>query len=256
MKIAICYNGFLRSITETFESHKKFFSLDEHDVDFFVHTWTGDEYQKKQIEYVKNVVKPKSILIEESKDFQKNPYYQIVFSTFNDLRDYSKLRKISGSGWYTCRPYQLLSFHYSRFMSSQLLQQYCHTNDVEYDMVVCMRSDLLFDSVLDISSLDLNLINATRWDLDTNPTHSIIENFFSEMISISSQKNIILSVEEFLHIPYYYFNDKCCFVGEVLFDHHLKSVNLKKNYMVDIIHKVVRRPDVDILHKTLQYSDI
>ena len=30
-------------------------------------------------------------MIEDSKDFQKNPYYQIIFSDFRDLKDYSKI---------------------------------------------------------------------------------------------------------------------------------------------------------------------
>ena len=61
MKIAVCYRGHLRTLSQTFENQKNNLFFD-HEVDFFCHTW--NEYSD-EIEYLKNFVKPKRILVED-----------------------------------------------------------------------------------------------------------------------------------------------------------------------------------------------
>jgi hypothetical protein len=257
MKIAICYRGYLRTIDQTFDSHKKFFSLDDHEVDYFIHTWDGDDNQKNQIEFAKKNINPKRILIEEPKEFQKNSYHTIFFDR-NHIVDLNKNRKgrFIGEGgncpsdYHTSRPYQLLSYLYSGFICDTIFSEYCYKNNQKYDLVISMRSDLYFDTILDYSLLDPNKINSTRWNVSSallpgGPS----KYYYTDMIAISSKENISKYSETFLHIPRYYYADGVEFIPEVMVGYNLYSQGVGTNYMYDITHKVIRREDHDQLYQ-------
>ena len=255
MKIAICYKGLLRTVDEVFENNKKFFSVDDHDVDFFVHSWKTDSHQDEQIQFVRDVVKPKRLLIEDTKKFGHNVFNSMIFEDCAVPTVDNKDKFNQGYGW-TCKPYQLMSFFYSFFMSNSLLKEYSYTNNVEYDYVINMRSDLKFGAPLDYSRIDTDLINATNWDVNVNFNQFHNMDIYTDMISISSQENINKCADCFLYLDKYYFSDKCLFFPESVFAHHLKQNNLKGNYMQDVSHSVVRRPDYGHLKETGRGADV
>ena len=101
MKIAVCYRGFLRTISQTFQNHKENLFQD-HDIDFFVHTW---KKYPEEVDFVNNVILPKRFLIEETKSLEINPYNSIRFSEFEFKPSFNKDKKLIqygtfGSGWF------------------------------------------------------------------------------------------------------------------------------------------------------------
>ena len=72
MKIAVCYSGYLRILEKTFY-HIKNSVLNNHDVDYFIHTWDNDSYLS-EINFAKKNLKPKIFLKETPKSFERNPY--------------------------------------------------------------------------------------------------------------------------------------------------------------------------------------
>ena len=76
MKLAVCYRGHLRTISKSFENQKQHLFKD-HDVDFFCHTWN---IYDEEIDFMKEVVKPKRLLVEDIKMMEKNPYNSMTVS--------------------------------------------------------------------------------------------------------------------------------------------------------------------------------
>ena len=93
MKIAVCYRGHLRTISKTFENQKEYLFQD-HDVDFFCHTWNA---YPEEIKYLKDVIKPKRLLVEETKYLERNPYSSMtVGNSFDTSENFNRNKFVMG----------------------------------------------------------------------------------------------------------------------------------------------------------------
>jgi hypothetical protein len=258
MKIAICYSGFLRDIQSTYLNLKKCI-VGEHDIDFFIHTWDVKEYYD-EINFAKNIIKPKIIFCEKQKPFEMNPYnfinskvtpeeYQNELNLnrkklyelgedkkffpppseeneFNFVKDKEVLKL-----WhYGCIPYNILSQYYSIHKSNELKKIYEYQNDIKYDCVMRMRSDLIFNAHIDPLNCDMNYLYALN-----RGSHRGTELNLCDLFAFSSSDNMDIYSDCFLFIPTIYFTYGTDFIPEILLDKYIQIRNIKTKKIPDIV---------------------
>lgn len=229
MKIAVCYRGLLRTISQTFENHKEKLFKD-HSVDFFVHTW--NQYPD-EIDFVKTQIKPKSILVEDFKNLEINPYNTIRFNEIGLHQNFKKDKKLS-DGIFHSRPYNTLSMLYSSMIVNSLRKQY--SND--YDLVVSIRPDIVFYDELDLFEVKKDQLNISWFEnIGDHLDHgdSIIDH-----IAIGDPKVIDKYSDCFLYVPAYYFNLEVSLVPEILLGYHSKRKCELNVNMLNTRHSVIR----------------
>ena len=260
MRVAVCYSGFLRNIQKTFPNIMSKI-LKTHDVDFFIHTWDVDEYGEENL-YAKDIINPKLILIEEQKRFERNPYRFINCNTTSDR--YLKDLKLSGEnkkffeppsaennfkfdkelevvkfGHYSSFPYNFLSQFYSFYKAIELKKIYEQNNGIEYDCVIRIRPDVYLYDDINLSSLDMSLLNVFQAPLHKGTRLTVNDHF-----ACASSKLLDLYAECFLFLPTYYFVYGVDFIQEIVLGKHLEvnEVCLNKistQYLItrDSIHR-------------------
>lgn len=234
MKIAVCYRGHLRTLSKTFENQKQYLFQDN-DVDFFCHTWNA---YPEEIIYLKDKVKPKRLLIEDIKYFERNPYSSMTISdNFDSFPDFSKTKKIS-DGYLQSIPYNVLSMLYSLNKVNALRKEYSQFNGVKYDSVLVVRPDIYFYDKFNYDEVDLNKINIS-W-FENIGDHLNNPNAIIDHIAFSNEENIDQYSDCFLYIPAYFFNCKVPFVHETLLGWHIKSISDINVNMINTRHTVIR----------------
>jgi hypothetical protein len=229
MKIAVCYRGFLRTISQTFENHKEKL-LKDHDVDFFVHTW--DKYPE-EINFVENIIHPKRLLIEKTKSLEINPYSSLQFNSDKFKAIFDKNKKLS-DGRLHSRPYNTLSMLYSLMMVNSLRKEYSK----DYDLVISVRPDIVFYDNLNLNEVKSQKLNISWFENigdHLNHSDSIIDH-----IAIGNQDIMNNYSDCFLYLPSYYFNLGVSLVPEILLGFHMKTAcNVEVN-MLNTRHSVIR----------------
>jgi hypothetical protein len=229
MKIAVCYRGFLRTISQTFQNHKEKI-LKDHDVDFFVHTW--DKYPE-EIDFVKNIIDPKRFLIEETKSLEINPYNSLQFNSNKFEAIFDKNKRLS-DGRLHSRPYNTLSMLYSLMMVNSLRKEYSK----DYDLVISVRPDIVFYDNLNLNDVQPHKLNISWFEnIGDHLDHpdSIIDH-----IAIGGQDVMNNYSDCFLYTPSYYSNLGVYFVPEILLGFHMKTACKTEVNMLNTRHSVIR----------------
>jgi hypothetical protein len=134
MKIAVCFSGQFRTARECASNLKAFFSSDEHEVDFFIHTWDNTSY--KNFNATNIYPRRDRYLTEDDIEFLKetyNPKYIKIESHFDYLKKY--VNKGFGNG---------LELWYSFYKSITLKKLYERKHNFKYDVVIKVRLDCMF----------------------------------------------------------------------------------------------------------------
>lgn len=232
MKLAVCYRGHLRTLSKTFENQKQHLFKDN-DVDFFCHTWNIYE---EEIDFLKEVVKPKRFLVEDVKMFEKNPYNTMTVSNSCMETNFQK-EKFLSDGYLQGRPYNVLSMLYSLNKVGTLRKEYSQREGVKYDGVIILRPDIYFCDDFNYNKVDIDKINISWFERigeQLNNPVSIIDH-----MSFSSEENMDYYCDCFLYLPTYYFTQKVPMIPEVMLGWHMRSNSFEIN-MIDTIHSVVR----------------
>lgn len=232
MKIAVCYRGHLRTLSKTFDNQKEFLFAD-HDVDFFCHTWNVYD---DQLDYIKEVVKPKRLLVEDVKLFERNPYNSMTVSESCMETNFEK-EKFLNDGYLQGRPYNVLSMLYSLNKVNSLRKEYCQSENIQYDAVIVLRPDIYFYNHFEYNQTDIAKINISWFENigeHLNNQISIIDH-----IAFSSEENIDHYADCFLYLPAYYFSQKIPMIPEVMLGYHVKSNSFEVN-MINTVHSVIR----------------
>lgn len=229
MKVAVCYRGHLRTLSQTFESHKKYLFdiFGDCEIDFFCHTWN---IYDDQIEFLKNTIKPKRLLVEEPKLMEKNPYNSLSVSNLCFEKNYDKQKEVDR----LIRPYNTLSLWYSCNKVNSLRKEYSQFKNISYDWVIDMRPDLYFHTQFNYDELELDKLNVSWWN--TLGLQGIIPN---DHIAISSESIIDSYSDVFLYIPAYYFNENISMIPELVLNCHLNS-SLIEVKMLNLAHSMIR----------------
>lgn len=232
MKLAVCYRGHLRTLSKSFENQKQHLFKD-HDVDFFCHTWN---IYDEEIDFMKEVVKPKRLLVEDIKMMEKNPYNSMTVSNLCVDQNFDK-EKFLSDGYLQGRPYNVLSMLYSLNKVNSLRKEYSQSENVSYDAVVIIRPDLYFYDDFMYNEVDLNKLNISWFEnIGDHLDHQMA---IIDHIAISKEETIDYYSDCFLYIPAYYFNQGVPMGPELLLGWHVKSNSIKVN-MINTIHSVIR----------------
>ena len=133
MKIAVCFSGQMRTALENFENIKEFLGELYDSCDFFVHVWDLCEYKTYNVSNIKR----KPYRESEEKSNKIRNQYQPKKMIFDNI-DYS-------TGYKICTMYGIQPLWYSFWKSIQLKKQYEIENGFEYDYVIKLRFDTIFN---------------------------------------------------------------------------------------------------------------
>lgn len=143
MKLAVCYSGEARDIHSTYENHVRYIYQD-HDVHIFIHTWESDGTTKT------NPFKERGGWHSDISLFSTDEYVR-------RFRPYKlKIEKQS----IACQDHRerRIAMFYGILQSYKLID-----NPEQYDMVVRIRSDAVFDSPFQFESMrDRNTVYIPR----------------------------------------------------------------------------------------------
>lgn len=229
MRVAICYRGHLRTISQTFHTHQKYlFNIfDGYAIDFFCHTWNN---YTDEIDFVKNNIKPKRLLVENPKSLEKNPYNSLTASDRCFDENYIRQKEVDR----LIRPYNTLSMWYSCNKVHSLRKEYSQSENISYDWIIDMRPDLYFHTKFNYDELDSNKLNCSWWN--TLGIQACIPN---DHIAIANENIIDTYSETFLYIPAYYFSENVPMIPELVLVQHLKSSSISVN-MLNLAHSMIR----------------
>ena len=147
MRIAICFHGLPRLIQRCYPDIYKYF-IENNDVDIYAHFWWDQSHKGKinrlhvkerndinenPIEAFEKLYKPKKVVHEDCPKFDLSNYPIQGYSCDN-IRNDTKSSKIMASF--------LLYGFYSRFLSVNKCINLVE-NVEQYDMIICLRTDLL-----------------------------------------------------------------------------------------------------------------
>lgn len=144
MKVAICYSGMFRDFLECVENHKKFL-IDNYDCDVYLHLWdvygfggvskkynsiNDNKISKQDIDKILSILTPKKYIFEQITSKEKELSEIADSISKHDFQPYTK---------------NVLSMYYKIHQVGELMNQ----SNVNYDIVVRMRTDILFrDKIL------------------------------------------------------------------------------------------------------------
>jgi hypothetical protein len=197
MKVAVCLSGQPRFINES--CNYLFNSLVPAEVDYFVHFWSDDETEKKNIISKYN---PVSYILEKQK----------VFESDQDLNN--------NHGKHTKTPHDssiTISSIYSRYAVGQLLKEYTDKNGDMYDFYIWTRSDFcpltnIISELGDKESVYTAYVEGDIWNDD----------HFNLVLTCSNLDNM-------LHFLNLYTNYKKLFVSGIEHcDHRLSMAHMKE----------------------------
>lgn len=155
-KIAICISGYLRTFKECYPSIKKNI-MQNHDVDIFIHTYDKlgnssgwrhpiDLSENIDMDFLESIPNLK-ILVTEKWDnikykFEKFREFQPMITNINVIA----------------------TVFYKIYQANLLRKQYEKENNIEYDLVIRMRGDQIFEKAINLDfPEDKILINAYPW---------------------------------------------------------------------------------------------
>jgi hypothetical protein len=252
MKVSVCYSGFLRNLHNSFDNIRSNL-LDGHEVDYYIHTWENTEYND-QIKYAEKALNIKEIVVESPKNFEINPYLFINHNTNpkdyeKEVSFFSEESKIFFSPpskenqynfhkdlevvkfkYYSSFPYSVLSQFYSICQSNFLRK----LNQIDYDIVIRIRSDLFLNQKINLQDLKNNSINVINCNFHRGTNLTV-----NDHLAISNSKLMDIYSDLFVYIPAYYFIYKIDFISELILGHHLSvhNVDVKRHNISSSINR-------------------
>jgi hypothetical protein len=248
-KVALEYSGYLRFIQHTFPNISQYIQSNEPiEFYFIVHTW--DCSKPEDIDYLKNVVKPHRLYIDSQKNFERHPYYSMNVDMASlehdkdrlehniknphDIKEY--FEKPSSSNNFSFSkdleimrfgetflnshyPYNVLCQLYSIHQVSMLRRSFAQENNINFDYIIRIRSDMHFTTPIFLNTLDNTKVTVFEAHPHGGPCgkYTIHDQF---AVGITKYMNIYSDL--FIFLPAYYFIFKLDWISEILLGFHLK----------------------------------
>ena len=223
MRIAVCFSGQMRTGILASSNILNFIGELLSDVDFFIHTWDVDSHKT---------------FFDEPNHM---PEYTII--KLKDLNDINRIYEIYKPKLYKTENYQSfiinlekneVTNHYPMWHSwaesIKLKTQYEKENNFEYDVVIKMRFDIIYEPKFKLR----DIINEHIDDIKNNvffseiiptPNHNIYGNICIHDITFISNSNIMNNTTNFYYDVLYYHNNYY-YIG------HLFNKFLNKNNII------------------------
>lgn len=211
--------------------------LDKYSIDTFIHTWSSD-YDEKLI----NLYQPKSSLIEKQINFETNlDDYTLKNIDFHDELGDLKYLNEKPSTYLKNFIFRTKSRWHSQLTSLQLMKKFKTEKNLNYDIVIQSRLDLLIKN-LDLKKLDLGFMNLV------NHTHHK-ENQLFDIFFVSNYKNSIkfLNIKDRLNVypicptnvlPIFFKDEKISFQKSLNFSDFIIHRNLYKYHQINLLKKI------------------
>lgn len=212
--------------------------LDRYSIDTFIHTWSSD-YDDKLI----NLYKPKSNLIEKQINFETNlDNYSLKNIDFHDELGDLKYLNEKPSTYFKNFIFRTKSRWHSQLTSLQLMKKFKSENNINYDIVIQSRLDLLLKN-LDLEKLNFELINLV------NATHHK-KNQLYDIFFVSNYENSIrfLNIKDKLNsypicptnvLPIFFKDEKIPFQKSLNFSDFIVHRNLYKYHKINYLKKIL-----------------
>lgn len=205
-KIAICYSGQPRDISHTRESHEKYLyeiNRKNYDIDTFAHIWLHNDAADKERNAIMSYINPTVFAFEEPKYFDTKlvPDYRFPHPIQNTL-----------------------SMFYSINSVSNMQNKYAMENNITYDFVVRIRTDIFFKG--SIGCLDDYCPEVIQIARDTAPhtDYAIPDQFaFSNQHNMQKYSEVYPNIEKIVA-------QNCAVNPECLLGFNLRMHNIKSNY--------------------------
>ena len=156
MKVAVLISGFVRNL-DNHKVYKKFLENNHnHNIDLFMNTYDklgtigpyrGCNHSKKLINVSKNICDDDVIKLWNPTVFKLNKFDEVINEMTKDVEniDYSKNDQVIKTYSQFCMVYNCFN----------LLEEYIKLNNVKYDLVIKLRTDIYFDQMI-IDNLPVN----------------------------------------------------------------------------------------------------
>lgn len=212
-KIAICFSGQLRGGLKSYFNIKKYFGSWYDCCTFFAHIWdinTRKPYVREPLNYTPETIKVNNFEIEKFQEL-----YNIESNRFQ-IESYDEFQKKS----FDLRP--PIHLYYSWKKSIDLMNQYSLKNNINFDLIIKLRPDIIFDPV---RSLYEDMLK----DYINNPS----DTFYVENLSLESSKKtrwfndvFWISNTKIMNLATYYVDDYVKNKVDTLYD-HLENNNIE-----------------------------
>lgn len=146
MKIAICFSGSIRDFSTCYPSIKRYV-LDNLNADIFLHLWKMDDVSNLDAnvnfkwkndscdeKYVIEQLNPKAYVVDKYSNLWEEKIVKESRIDVTKLTD----DKLKNYGINSCGMY------YKIYQAFLLMENYCHTNNVKYDIIIRARLDFIW----------------------------------------------------------------------------------------------------------------
>ena len=150
MKIAVCFFGHLRTFKKC-APHIKNNLINRYDCDLFMHTWSTYNHHTKthhENTEIKGIVK-ESAIIDTYGEFKNIKIEEQVVQDLGNVKVSTKNKRVSLYG-VEVSMFGLYSMYHSMKNSFSLCKEYALKNNIQYDMVVMIRPDIVLLDPLNI----------------------------------------------------------------------------------------------------------
>jgi Methyltransferase domain len=240
LKIACCVSGNLRTFEKVMASFKHFILGGyQKKCDYFIYTW--DTVGSKSVPYdapvahinthskmseINNAFAPKKLVIESP---IASPVREVVMAIQNGAKisrnDFEKFR--NGS----LIPYAEMLYGWKR--SKQLMEEYEKEQSIEYDIVIKLRTDLLFRRPFDIRTV--------RDDICVPNIGQYYQGAMNDQFAVGSEKGMKVYLSLIDSLLGYLNGRETEFRPEFLLRHHLARNGVK--YVESNIDYLIIRPN-------------
>jgi len=275
MKIALEYAGHLRFIQQTFPNiNKYFYSNEQIEFYYIFHTW--DCSKPEDIEYMKTTIKPHKYFIDTQKNFERHPY-QLMNVNMNhedykndknrlehnlknpDKKEFFEKPSIEnnytfnkdlevvifGDYYYSHYPFNTLSLLYSIHQVGLLRKLFSQENNIKFDYVIRIRSDMHFTESINLDILDKTKLNV----FDAAPHPGPFGKYtIQDQFAVGIPKYMNIYDDLFIYLACYYFIIKLDWISEILLGYHLYYNQIPIN-KIPRTFLLLRYKDRGIVHK-------
>ena len=208
MKVALCFGGLPRYVTQTY-GYWRSCILDKYDTDVFVHTWNdyntwqGGSGDARLWDTIHNLYQPRSCVIQPSLPIDVSLYKDRIWP-------------------HRTTPHGVLSQWYSVGHSLRQRQLWEDHQNFKYDIVVRARFDWFLEKV----EFEIN----NCWNIAHTPTldghkfrlRNQILTGINDQFGYGSSHTATIFSSLFDHIPYLYQNERVDFCSELFVKAHLE----------------------------------
>lgn len=174
MKIALCFSGQPRFIEQVAPSILENV-IGDHDVDVFAHLWFDETLQTKPYKYggtgkwkdqrispdaiekFKEIYKPKSILVENSKKFLDSNLSGNYLASLKRYK-WGSIDNPDEPNFEVRDVNNIISYYYSLMKVCTLKKEYEHENDFKYDYVLKIRTDSIVHNKIQYEGFPKDII--------------------------------------------------------------------------------------------------